>query len=380
MKNIRLLYENVREVKVNTKSKYIEINMYEDEISSRVLRNLAGRIKYLLKYMLMPYNIIIKFKKLFFKDKITYLILDLLVYSMIKGTNFNVAIEFENLDNENIHNDGFTGTSLYRVLKNNNWIDRKDFINKFESEYYADKVTYRRNLKRKDLDKPELPSIISSEIAIILKGIYDDEEWTDSISEVISELVDNVAFHTDSDCLVDINFSDSIISSESSDSFSMVNIAIINFSENPIFKGIKQNLINKKYREDDIVYKTVYTAYNNHKEYFSNDWYGENDFFLVTAFQNRVTTRSLESGNSGTGLSKLLQNIVGSAKDNYSYVLTGDNILFFRRGLLEVNSEKLIGFNEKNDYVNSIPDRASIGKSDMYIPGTIYNLLLIKEN
>ena len=102
---------------------------------------------------------------------------------------------------------------------------------------------------------------------------------------------------------------------------------MLNFSEDRIFDRIKNNIKEEKYSHTDEVYQNVYKAYQNHQQFF-NEIYNEDDFFNVTVFQNGVTTRNLCSGTSGTGLTELIRNIVGKTKDSYSYVLSGENILF----------------------------------------------------
>lgn len=101
---------------------------------------------------------------------------------------------------------------------------------------------------------------------------------------------------------------------------------------------------------------------------------------MITAFQNHVTTRDIKSGSGGTGLTRLIQNIIGKSKDDYSYTLSGRNILFFKDKYLNISKDKFIGFNEENDYFNSMPDLDVVNKSALYIPGTVHNLLLIKES
>ncbi|WP_187291024.1 hypothetical protein [Clostridium novyi] len=62
----------------------------------------------------------------------------------------------------------------------------------------------------------------------------------------------------------------------------------------------------KRYSQDDILYNKIYKAYDNHKKFF-DDEYTEDDFFLITAFQNHVTSRSYKSGYGGTGLTTLIE-------------------------------------------------------------------------
>lgn len=380
MENIKLIYEKINSAKVNCKKKPIVININRDSIDSKVLLNIASKFKYLMKYRWLELSIVIKFKTLLFADKITYLILDALIYDLFKRTKFKIRIMFETSE-ECIHNSGFSGTALYRTAIKGEYINKIIFIKNYEKTIYNDKTTYRRIISRAMLDKNETPSIIGSDVATILKMYSDDEDWVDDLEEVASELVCNVSSHTEGDCLLDINFSSSIQdSSEDGDKkYTMVNIAIINFSKYRLFDKIKNNLTEKTYKETDRIYSRIYGAYSNHKEMF-DEYYTSDDFFLITAFQNHVTSRSFKSGNSGTGLTRLIQNIIGKAKKDYSYVLSGENILVFKSDYLLMSEDKFIGFNNEKDYFNYKPESEVLNKSALFIPGTIYNLLLIKEN
>ncbi|EOU1648711.1 MAG: hypothetical protein E7H79_01380 [Clostridium perfringens] len=381
MQNIKLIYNSVKAVRVDIKKKPIVIEINREKIDSDVLLYIVGKIKFLLNYKLLKFNVLLKFKKLSFADKITYLMLDGIIYDLFKRTNFNIAIICDSEDKDNLHNDGFSGTALYRTMRKVGSLDKKTFLEEYEKKIYNDQRTYRRFLDRETLNDKETPSIINSEVASVLKSYSNNEEWIDSISEVASELVCNVSSHADGDCILDINFNDNIKynGNNMEESCTLVNISIMNFGEDRLFDKLKRNIKDKKYSENDKLYKKVYRAYDNHKHLF-DERYTENHFFLITAFQNHVTTRSFKSGNSGTGLTRLIENIIGISKEDYSYVLSGEEILIFKSEFLKVSDEKFIGFNKESDYINFKPEDRVLNKSRLYIPGTIYNLLLIKEN
>lgn len=381
MDNIKLIYDSVEEVEINKRSKYITINIKDEIIDSQTLYYISARFKYLLKFKYMAYKVILKFGEVKFADKITYLILDALLYDMFRRTNFEIGVEMNGSLGENIQSLGFTSTALYRVgTTSGGNLDKRTFMNEYR-KLVIDKNTFRKLLTRKELDDSMIQSRIFTDVANSLKLCCHDEDWIDTISEAASELICNVSSHTKGECLLDINFNDNIqqIEDEKNKNYVLINLSVINFSDNNLYDQIKFNIENKKYYKDDELYKKIYGAYDIHKNYF-NDSYDEDHFFMITAFQNHVTSRNLKSGNNGTGLTRLIQNIIGKSKDGYSYTLSGKNILFFKDKYLNISEDKFIGFNEENDYFNSIPDSAVVGKSALYVPGTVHNLLLIKEN
>lgn len=380
MDNIKLVYDNLKEIPVNRKKEYIIIDINDKIINSRTLKYIASRLKYLLKYRFIQYKVVIRFKDIKFADKITYLILDALLYDIFMRTNFKIWVEMDISYTECMQSIGFTSTALYRTGKKiGSHLDKQIFTEEYR-KLVINNNTFRKLLKRDELDNVMIESIIATDVANSLKSCCRDEEWVDDISEVASELVCNVSSHTKGECLLDINFSNEIKrpDKDKDKKYILVNISVINFSDNNLYDQIKFNIKNKKYHLDDNLYSKVYDAYEIHKTYF-DDRYTENHFFMITAFQNHVTSRNLRSGNGGTGLTKLIQNIIGKAKDDYSYTMSGDNIIFFRDEYLNISEDKFIGFNKENNYFNSRPGLDVVNKSALYIPGTIHNLLLIKE-
>lgn len=381
MKNINLIYNHIKTVKVDICQKPIKIKLKEERFSSNSLVYLASRFKFLLNYKFMNFNIVIDFGNIEFSDKITYLIFDALLYDLFKHTNFNIQVLIS-INWESIHHNGLVGTAFYRSrCTYTGLINKKEFIKNYECSIYLNDIVYRRLLTNETLKTSnECPSKVCSEVATILKQYSEEEEWIDGISEVVSELVCNVSSHTDGDCLVDIDISNEVHSSNSCKNkpYLSVNIAVINFSENRLFDLIKNNLKENKYENNDLLYNRIYNAYEVHKEFF-NDIYKEDHFFLVTAFQNHVSSRAFKSGMGGTGLTTLIEKIIDKTEKDYSYVLSGNNILFFRTNYLTLSNDKFIGFNKENDYFNFKPSEKVINNSKMYMPGSIYNLLLIKE-
>ena len=383
MKNIDLIYENVNESSISNikRKKRIHIFIKNPQIDSNALYFIASKFKFLLKFRFLERKIFLHFDNFIFADKITFLILDALIYNLLScSTKFKlyILVHSNNYDST-IHEIGFISTALYRTKEKtkSSYIDKKIFIDEYE-KFSCGKNFYRKLLTRKDLDKSITPSKIFTDVATILQCVSDDSDWIDMVSEATSELICNASSHTTGDCLLDINFSNTIGNKTNRDKkYFLINISVINLSENNLFDKIKSNIQSGKYNNYDKLYNKIYHAYNNHKNFFSEN-YNEDHFFMITAFQNRVSTRSLDSGIGGTGLTKLIQSLVGQAEDDFSYVLSGKNILVFKNDYLNMSKDKFIGFNKENDYFNHIPDKEVTCESSLYLPGTAYNLLLIK--
>ncbi|NFH89718.1 hypothetical protein FDA33_05790 [Clostridium botulinum] len=379
MKYTSLIFDNVEEYKININNGRIYIKFDEDIFTSTSLKHLTSNFKYILNYSNMNIDVILNLGVIKFADKITYLILESLIYYMITNTAYRFKLFFE-INRSNIHSIGFIETALVKSIDKNNIIDKNKFLLLYEKTFYNNNNVYRRYLTNNMLvEKKEWPSIVASEIGTILTTICKDDEFVDSICEVTSELLCNVMSHTDGDCLIHIDNSDTIIKNNSlGKSYLSVNIAVINFSNFRLYDLIKSYIKENRYEGEDPLYKKIYGTYRKHKDFFNKE-YNEDDFFLITAFQNHVTSRNLKSGVGGTGLTKMIEEITNKTEKDYSYVLSGNNVLLFKNEFLKLSEGKFVGFNEENDYFNYRPSKKSIDKSKLYIPGSIYNLLLIKE-
>lgn len=349
------------------------------------------------KYKFMKLDIVLDLTYVkIFNDKNTYLFLDLLIYYLFYNSCNNIKL-YINIDIglSSVTHNGLISTTFMRVLNttlDGKPLDRKVFIKKYcdflngkPIEMNGVKSEKHDNFYRKIITKYEFEditeSIIATEISYILKLYYDDD-WIDDIVETISEIVSNVYSHNNEFMLIDIDICDDVINKgikiNEGIKFSALNISIINLGEELLYTTIKQNIKERKYSHDIEIYNRVYKAYDNHKYEF-NDKYFENHFFTITAFQKKVSTRNLDGSNSGTGLTKLINNIIGKTEDDISYVMSGDIGLRFINKFMNISDAGLIGFNINNDYINEKPDDSILTNTDFYIPGTIYQLHLIKE-
>lgn len=378
MNNFKLIYKYIDERKIKIiKNKRITIKNIEFPFTSISLNSILEKVKYLKRYSLLPLDITFDFCKVEFSDKVTYIILDMMLYDLFITTNFDIRFKMEL--NQSVWHYGIRNTALMRSIDKTGRINKRKFINEYEKKVAMPSggKWYRRYITREKLiNDISIPSKVVSDIRFILNQSYDDTAWVNDVCEAIGEVIDNTTAHTDSDCLVDIDICPA--KNNQNDNFNILNIVIANFSEERIFDRIKNNIVEKAYCEEDILYKDIYTAYENHSNYF-NESYTEDDFFHITAFQRGVTSRNYVSGNSGTGLTTLIKNIVGKTTEYYSYVLSGKNVLFFREEYLQIQQDGYIGFNEENDYMNIKPSDIVIGKSEVFIPGTIFQLSLVRK-
>lgn len=380
------IFDNVElskgEKKFGLKTKNYEIVCKDELFNSETLLDIAKKIKNFVRlYRFQKKNIILNIRSVkTFADKNTYLILDLLVFYLLytcKSCKLYIKVD---ADLSFATHNGIRNTTLYRMTEKSFLLNREEFLDDYVI-FRSDTKSYRRIIFKKEFND-KTASIVSTDIGNVLK-LFFDEDWIDDICEIISEIVCNAYSHNKSFVLIDIDICDDMCKENSpkdiGESFKSLNISILNFGDAKIYGKIMNNVKCRRYKEDDKVYNKVYKAYDYHKDRF-NEVYTEECFFTITAFQKRVTSRQLESGNSGTGLTTLIQNIVGKTDDSLSYVISGKTAIFFKSDFLDVSDDGSVGFNKSNNYVGDIPDDEVLSYCGIFIPGTIYQLHLIRRD
>lgn len=327
--------------------------------------------------------LIFSFGEIKFMDKITYMIFDAILYYIIKTTKFDVSIEFSCSMQWYTHEACRTAVFMQCYDNEKSIIDRKKMLSIYKKPFNSfSKNHYRSFIDRKSLEKSATISKINNDVATFLQCFYkkEDEDYVDSVSEVVAELVDNVKRHSTGDSLVDIYVVDTLASEELDvTDLTGVFIAIINFSKTKLNDVVKRNIEEKLYSENDVVYKKLYDAYGNHNSFFDNT-YTKEHFFDLAVFQKHIGSKiEYFSEGGGTGLTRLIERINGRSHRRGSYVLSGDKLIMFWDDFLKLGKDEMYGFNLSGDFVNCPPAKAVINKSYFQVPGTIYNLEFIKK-
>ena len=220
-------------------------------------------------------------------------------------------------------------------------------------------------------------SKVYDELVYFQKHCAINSNVREEIAEVAIELIGNAIEHSTSDCLIDFDIATNYKNSQG-ESVNSLNLAIVNYSENLLADKLTKAI--KTYNPSTDLnnrYKKVLEAYNNHSRFF-NEQYGEEDFFNISTFQNRVSSRQNNPMTGGTGLTKLLKSVEDKSENHACYVLTGNRIIILDKDYLEYEGD-WIGFNKEHDYFNTQPNLNLIQRSKFYMPGTAYNLNFIMK-
>lgn len=265
------------------------------------------------------------------------------------------------------------GTEGIRVsplnkLNNLDFTSNKSFLNKFDFEIYQNH--YRRVVKC-DKDSVKAATREMEDMTSFFEVLRIDSVIAEQLSEVISELIDNSMEHAKADCLVDIDVSSNYNKAGDTGNYQGINVVVLNFSDKLLGEDIA-NQINT----DNDAYKKLREAKKNHSMYWNNN-YTEKDFFIMSAFQNKISTRKEKYFTGGKGLTSLIKSLGDGSDSSICYALTGKRVLFLNHEFLKLDSEKWVGFNKHNDFVNFPPDESSTSGCNVYFPGTAFNLTFV---
>lgn len=368
--------------------KYLEYRHTKTAFQIVDFINLLAFLSSASKSVLKNFPIIINLEKSFFADKLTFIILECILYYYINDIKCsNIILKLNNtteiitkgldLSPLNILCDTTISTAKRYELFN-----RK--FNLDLSKYHFRKIILKEN---DSCDNP-VTSLLMQDIESYLKIHEVAKEYTNTIPSVISELVDNVIEHSNSDCLVDIDITPSTFkkvdpdTNEISDeNFYGLNVAVINLSETLIGENLNQK-ISGYTNNIPPRYQVVKDAYNNLKNIFDKK-YNEDDFFVIASFQDKISGRMDSSLTGGKGLTELLKSLQENWNtDLYNcYMYSGNKVLWFKQEFLNYNDDGWIGFNAQNDFYNLKPDSEVFYKIPFYFPGTAYNLnFVVKKN
>ncbi len=324
------------------------------------------------------FPVVILLKNIEFNDKLAVLLFECLCYYLVQelGLDLHINSAFK----KNILTEEIIVSSV-NFLRAGQYYSNENFEKNFNSTIYFNH--YRLYLNYEETKDKKRLSILYTDLINFLKPFDIDEKSIEEVADVVIELVGNACEHAHSDCLLDLdiaqNYSKKDKKGNLSGSYYAINISIVNFSDKLFYYDIKEKikiLSNQNNLSDR--YKTLLQAYKNHKQFF-DDQYIEDYFYLIAAFQNKISGRFDNNITGGTGLKKLIQSLQRKSDASICYMQTGDIIFYFVDNFLDYNADNWIGFNSKNDFINKPPSIHIFRKSRIFIPGTAYNLAFVYE-
>ena len=348
----------------------IEFRNHQKELNFLTIKTLLRFVSSVRnKYHSGCLHLFLNFGNVTSTDKLTIQILECVVYTLIHDYRYKITID--------ITMENTIDTECFRVSPLRYLGKGKRDINAFYSafENSTSIKTYRRVVPKSWSYGEELGGLLYSDIKDTVNHTIDDEEFSELMAEVVTELVNNANEHNQSDCLIDVDVSNNYMKrGDTENVFLGVNMSLVSFSD-----VLVPDLLSTKIKSGEHGgnrYDTVTKAYRNHQAFF-NDGYTEDDFFIVTAYQDYISGRKGRSPSGGTGLTKVIQTLEKYSDSSKCYMVTGKNALYFFHDYLDYDSNGYVGFNDEKDYLNYPPDKKTRAESPIYIPGIAYNLSFV---
>ncbi len=304
-------------------------------------------------------------------DKLSYILFEYICYYLINVKKYKcfVLIRYKC--------DIITSGAQYsaiNLLGRNSLHMKKDrsaeFIKRFKNSIEI--MHYRTILNGEEYDTDK-PSKIETNIHSILEHLNIETVAIKEITSVIGELLVNAGEHTGTDCLVDVDITGEYIKNNAAtnEKYYGVNIAIFNISNEMLGDGIKRIL--DEVEDLNEWYEKLKIAKNKHSVFW-NEEYSERDFFILSAFQHRISSRKDNYVTGGTGLTRLIAALEDRSDAYDCYALAGKRRINFNHEYLKLDASDWVGFNKQNDFVNYPPERSIITENTFFFPGTAYNL------
>ncbi len=368
------LFEGIKAINhaVCETSKRQRLSINNDEFNSDSIIQILEHINYIKSFSLSDtqLKIIINTPKV--TDDAILLIFESIIYYVLKHEICEISYTFV-LNKQLIGYKMFKMSNLYKY--NTKVIDKDSFIMDYEQDYVF-KKHYRKVCKYSfENVYNEYLSVILTDISSFFKNCNIYEKYADDLSEAIAEIIGNALEHSNDNCILDIK-----VLYDDYKKYKFINVTTLSIGD--VFVGNKiinyvENPNNNCYNSSNQI---VLDAYNNHKSKF-DELYDLSSFALVSAFQKYVTTRFDSVSSGGTGLTTLIQQLIDKSDGDYCYLLTGDNVIYFKDEYLKLTDDGLIGFNKSNDYIEQPPSDDVVKKVKNKLNVTIYSLqFMLKED
>ncbi|MCH5250575.1 MAG: hypothetical protein J1E98_11605 [Lachnospiraceae bacterium] len=377
MKNLEKLleYNSGKSVKIKIKDKKAIFINNSNEFSGDTVLKIINFVNSLHKtYKNVKIPIEFRFNNIYIKDKLSYVFFECICYLLMKHYQHMVFIYWK--PQKNILTDGIFSSPL-KLLDGTNHKSALKYPDKFESDLYRNH--FRKIISGDKKDTNYLGELFQA-LDSFLKYFSIVKEYRDQIAEVIAELVGNACEHAYTDCLLDIDITNDhlkkIESVVQDGVYYGINITVVNFSDTLLGTNVKKKLYENNLTSER--YLSLGKAYQYHKSQFSEQ-YTEDDFFNISAFQDKISGRSRYSESGGTGLTKLIRSLQEKSDVDSCYVVSGNRSVIFYKEKLEYNEQNWLGFNEKKDFLNAIPDSDINLPCHAYVPGTAYNLNFVMK-
>jgi hypothetical protein len=378
MVNMDRIFENTKCIETKLIDDVYKIIIKDRYFGGQSVEEIRGRFKYIIDNKTIEYpQILLRIHSRSINDNSTIVVFEALLIQLVEKTNAIINIEFRRINIKDMSINYLDKSLLSRQIKVKDYgLVIKLNSRKFKSDFYKKKIidkAYYRSFFAKGVLNRYSSSKVKSDIKTFLNPHFSDNKVIGLMSEVACELVGNVYDHANSDCILEVTISE-VEHKKTKKDFKAINMTVLNFSKTILISHIQDYFVTNRFTKK-AVDESILRAYNFHESHFTSK-YSRDHFYMISLFQRNFTTRVNRYITGGTGLTRLIESLTGRAYEKYSYVMTGNKVIYFT-DKLKVSEDGYVGFNDSNDYFGSIPDPEIIDFSQFYLEGTLYNLSFI---
>lgn len=374
--NVGLLLEHVEPNGIDISNRKAVIKIKTRKFDSASINKILEYIKYLEKIE-YTINVVIDIKSSIISDHGSLVILEMIVKHILENTKHKVKVRYD-FKSSYLGESLFKGTILYDYTNTQFFINREKYIETFNEKILINKMHFRKLFNNCETSlKTDSLSKFGTELNLFTTSLGVSREYADMIIEISQELVDNAIDHTSGDCIFYASLVE-VPKKKESDNYKLLNITVANISEENLGSGIIEMVKAKNFDSNKSGDRLIKEALGFHEENF-NDKYDLESFCLLSAFQKSTTTRKDGKATGGMGLTTLIKGLSEKAYKEHCYALSGNKVVVLKKDYLNLDENGLIGFNEDNDYLKSIPDLKVIRSTALKFSGTIYNLSFLLE-
>lgn len=369
MKKNRIFENSIPEknIKIKKHDRSVELNLTGKSIDLDTLYKIECFFLGIIKKKINT----VYFKMNFEYVNITanFVLLEYIIADFLQNKDVDLKIEF-NIDHRIISYNFYQSSILKKFVDNE--IDKDEYISRVfnkRNKFYTSN-SFRWYISMDD-SKTETVSILGTELEFFLNNKNISNEIIDNIIEITTELASNSLEHAKADVIIQCFIHKGAYNKLRKEQCDLIDITIVDFSKNKLHTTLK----NRFKVSSETIPKKVYQAYKFHSGFFNED-YDEDSFFVLSTFQNKVTTRNNElQATGGTGLTTFIQTIAPLVNDDRCFLNTGNIILNFNREYLGISGDN-VGFNKEKNYIGATPHKDVFKKSKYDFNGTVYNILL----
>lgn len=361
-KNYSVNLEKEIAKKIKLKNYRLYYPIYTDVFNGDHIYEILCVVQYVRKKYRQKIPITFMLGEFEFYDKLVYIILESIIYYMFKTEKHDMKLNYK------IRHSIYTEGIMYSPLSFMG--SKSEYQRKFKGDIGMNH--FRKLISSEEQKKEEYLSDLMQQIYCFLSNNGISADISDQLAEVLIELVGNACEHGKSDCLLDVDITQTAYTREEVEgNYHGMNAVVLNYSPTLFFERLKQKLDEKPDLSER--YEYVLDAKGYHLQNLTENYF-ENDFYTVSSFQHKISGDIEKNSVGGTGLTGLLQSLEEQSNTHLCYMLSGNRIFFFEKDFMGYNQDRFIGFNRQQNYLTEVPDQRLFMTIETFLPGVAYNL------